>query len=144
MLQKVFFTYKSLLYNPKYVEDLKKDLIGTLENVDSYQNSDEPIHLNNKLPLVIFHCEFSQKRGPRAFRALRNTDRQKNLKTWPRLDFPEIYVLEGGYSAFYSEFAEFCEGTYVKMVEKTHRVEYAIAKDNDKKLWGKKYAVEYN
>ena len=103
MLEKIFFTYKSLLYNPQYIEDLKKDMIGTLERIDSY--SSETTILNTKLPLVVFHCEFSQKRGPRAFRALRNTDRQKNLKTWPRLDFPEIYILEGGYSAFFSEFA---------------------------------------
>jgi len=105
MLEKIFFTHKDLLYNPRYIEDLKKDTTGTLEKVDSYINNENSEPLNSKLPLVIFHCEFSQKRGPRAFRALRNTDRQKNLKTWPRLDFPEIYILEGGFSAFFSEFA---------------------------------------
>lgn len=56
------------------------------------------------MPLIIFHCEFSQKRGPRAFRTLRNKDREINFKNWPHLDFPEIYMLEEGYSAFYSNF----------------------------------------
>jgi len=56
------------------------------------------------MPLIIFHCEFSQKRGPRAFRTLRNKDREFNARNWPHLDFPEIYMLEEGYCAFYAKF----------------------------------------
>jgi len=60
--------------------------------------------LNKDLPLIIFHCEFSQKRGPRAFRNLRSKDRAANIANFPHLDYPEIYVLEGGYCNFYPQF----------------------------------------
>jgi len=53
-------------------------------------------------PIIIFHCEFSQKRGPRALRALRSLDRQLNV--WPNLYYPEVYLLEDGYKNFNSQF----------------------------------------
>lgn len=89
----------------------------TLSRVDSYpaqtveqQNSPVPIE---KQPLeIIFHCEFSQKRGPRVFRALRKRDRELNAKNYPHLDFPEIFVLEGGYSTFYPQFPVIKSGSY--------------------------------
>jgi len=102
IFEKVFFQYKNLLCNPQYVEDLKKDLSSTLSNAESYSVSSQ--EQCSKKPFIIFHCEFSQKRGPRAFRALRKKDREINYKNWPHLDFPEIYMLEEGYCAFHSKF----------------------------------------
>jgi len=74
-----------------------------LANTESYANASEEV-LNKELPLIIFHCEFSQKRGPRAFRNLRSKDRAANIANFPHLDYPEIYVLEGGYCNFYPQF----------------------------------------
>ena len=85
------------------MSDLKKDAQSALANAEIYRNAAvEEGSVEGQPPLIIFHCEFSQKRGPRAFRALRSKDRSLNV--WPKLEFPEIYVLEGGYCNFYEQF----------------------------------------
>eukprot|EP00462_Mataza_sp_D1_P018854 CAMPEP_0175126594 /NCGR_PEP_ID=MMETSP0087-20121206/3940_1 /TAXON_ID=136419 /ORGANISM="Unknown Unknown, Strain D1" /LENGTH=1418 /DNA_ID=CAMNT_0016408523 /DNA_START=130 /DNA_END=4386 /DNA_ORIENTATION=- len=50
---------------------------------------------------MIFHCEYSQERGPKACQFFQNMDRSQNH--WPHLDFPEVYVLEGGYRKFFND-----------------------------------------
>ena len=35
---------------------------------------------------------------------MRKIDRQKNDMAFPRLYYPELYLLEGGYKAFYEKF----------------------------------------
>ena len=51
--------------------------------------------------VLIFHCEFSSERGPKMSRFLRDQDRELNKDCYPRLNYPEMYILEGGYKAFY-------------------------------------------
>ena len=58
----------------------------------------------DKRCIVIFHCEFSSERGPTLSRFLRNQDRLRNNDSYPNLYYPEIYLLEGGYKAFYEQF----------------------------------------
>jgi len=66
--------------------------------------------------IIIFHCEFSSNRAPETLRALRKLDRALNIDKWPHLNYPELYLLEGGYSAFWSKYPELCEPQgYVKM-----------------------------
>ena len=77
--------------------------------------------------MIIFHCEFSQRRGPALYNSLRDADRRINTDIYPKLFFPEIYVMEGGYSKFWNEFGNDLEvldildqlnnnkGGYVKM-----------------------------
>jgi len=74
-------------------------------------------NVDNTRPLIIiFHCEFSSKRAPETLRALRKIDRNLNLDNWPNLYYPELYLLEGGYSAFWSSFPDLCTPQgYVKM-----------------------------
>lgn len=45
--------------------------------------------------VIIFHCEFSSERAPALLRCLRRVDRARNC--YPALDFPELYLLKGGY-----------------------------------------------
>lgn len=40
---------------------------------------------------------------------------------YPRLDYPEIYLLEGGYQKFYDHYKELCDPCdYVKMIDPNH------------------------
>lgn len=49
--------------------------------------------------VIVFHCEFSSERAPKMARALRNFDRSVN--NYPKLHYPEIYILHSGYKSFY-------------------------------------------
>ena len=65
--------------------------------------------------LLVFHCEFSYKRGPSMALALRQADRAL-AHDYPNCHFPDVYVLEGGYASFFSKYPELCEPrAYVQM-----------------------------
>lgn len=71
--------------------------------------------------VLIFHCEFSAERGPKAQRLLRETDRATNKEHYPALHFPETYLLEGGYKAFFEKYPELCTPKcYVRMLDSNH------------------------
>ncbi|XP_041065253.1 cell division cycle 25 homolog d [Carcharodon carcharias] len=72
--------------------------------------------------VIIFHCEFSSERGPKFCRNLRRMDRNANV--YPRLCFPELYILKDGYKEFFQEFETFCEPQgYIQMHHKDYREE---------------------
>ncbi|XP_039993009.1 M-phase inducer phosphatase 2 [Xiphias gladius] len=60
-----------------------------------------------KRVVVIFHCEFSSERGPRMCRFVREQDRAIN--DYPKLHYPELYILKGGYKDFFPHFQLQCE-----------------------------------
>ena len=63
-------------------------------------------------PLRCIYCRY---------RFLRSLDRDMNKECYPRLKFPEIYLLEGGYKAFYQTNKTFCEPQdYVPMLHENH------------------------
>jgi M-phase inducer tyrosine phosphatase len=64
---------------------------------------------------IVFHCEFSKDRGPRFMHAFRAHDRSENRDYYPNLEFPDIFLLEGGYRRFYQEAPDLCDGGYVPM-----------------------------
>jgi M-phase inducer tyrosine phosphatase len=70
-------------------------------------------HLKGKNVGVIFHCEYSHNRGPRAMAIWRELDRSQN--TYPDLSFPHIYLLAGGYKEFWEKYPDLCSGGYVSM-----------------------------
>ncbi|KAI1159786.1 rhodanese-like domain-containing protein [Nemania serpens] len=51
--------------------------------------------------ILVFHCEYSVHRAPRMARHIRAEDRTVNAEFYPRLTYPEVYILEGGYSDFF-------------------------------------------
>ncbi|XP_060592436.1 M-phase inducer phosphatase 1-like [Ruditapes philippinarum] len=76
---------------------------------------------SSKKHVLVFHCEFSSERGPKMYRHLRSEDRAMNKDHYPRLNFPEVYVLEGGYKAFFYKFITQCfPHTYKPMLHKDH------------------------
>lgn len=71
--------------------------------------------------LLIFHCEYSAHRAPIMARHIRQHDRTVNIERYPRLTFPDVYILDGGYSSFFSECRERCfPQSYVEMGAKEH------------------------
>ncbi|KAL5006214.1 hypothetical protein ScPMuIL_015020 [Solemya velum] len=87
--------------------------------------------------IVIFHCEFSSKRGPNLLRYMRNQDREMNKENYPNLFFPEVYLLSGGYKDFFTQHHEFCyPDSYTTMLDEQHRSELSHFRSESKK--GKK------
>ncbi|CAF0902504.1 unnamed protein product [Didymodactylos carnosus] len=81
---------------------------------------DQPMQLKDKTKriIIIFHCEFSSERAPSLLRYLREIDRNRHLSAYPELCYPEIYLLEGGYKAFFEYSNEHClPQTYRPMLE---------------------------
>lgn len=90
---------------------------------------------NNKRVLVIFHCEFSSERGPRLMREIRERDRALNKQAYPRLHYPEMYLLEGGYKSFFESFETKCEPKcYVQMLDDNHRQDLKFFRKKSKSL----------
>lgn len=89
--------------------------------------------------LVIFHCEYSNHRAPlmcviipiinshlsanidhrAAF--IRKQDRTVNAAQYPKLSYPEVYILDGGYSSFFQSHRARCfPQNYVLMDDAAH------------------------
>eukprot|EP00013_Stygamoeba_regulata_P002579 CAMPEP_0177636892 /NCGR_PEP_ID=MMETSP0447-20121125/4681_1 /TAXON_ID=0 /ORGANISM="Stygamoeba regulata, Strain BSH-02190019" /LENGTH=280 /DNA_ID=CAMNT_0019138785 /DNA_START=133 /DNA_END=975 /DNA_ORIENTATION=+ len=72
--------------------------------------------------LFVFHCEFSSERAPRMCRFARKWDRSVNQ--YPALHFPHMYVMEGGYKAFFNLFKAQCQPEgYVQMKDPLFKTE---------------------
>ena len=78
--------------------------------------------------VLLFHCEFSQARGPRMMALLRELDRERNEERYPRLDYDQMYLIHGGYKQFHAERPDLCEphGAYVPMLHPRHAAELAV------------------
>jgi M-phase inducer tyrosine phosphatase len=74
----------------------------------------------------VFHCEFSSHRGPNAAKKFRSLDRKENV--YPALSFPNLFLLEGGYAKFYSEYPRKCEGKYIQMREQQYIDDGSLSK----------------
>jgi M-phase inducer tyrosine phosphatase len=71
--------------------------------------------------LLIFHCEYSAHRAPIMARHVRQHDRATNAEHYPRLTYPEVYILQGGYSDFFKQEPSRCfPQNYVEMDSKEH------------------------
>ncbi|PCH38481.1 hypothetical protein WOLCODRAFT_142591 [Wolfiporia cocos MD-104 SS10] len=78
--------------------------------------------------VVIFHCEFSVKRAPTFAKHLRSRDRASNNHVYPRLHYPEVYILEGGYSNYYKNSAARCQPRGYVQMDDPH---YATSRKED-------------
>ncbi|KAF1942509.1 Rhodanese-like protein [Clathrospora elynae] len=71
--------------------------------------------------LLVLHCEYSAHRAPLMAKFVRSQDRKENVHRYPLLSFPEVYILDGGYSAFYHANSTRCfPQNYLRMDAKEH------------------------
>lgn len=99
----------------------KEQVVERFLSNDKLKAANEKANAVGKRALIVFHCEFSSERGPGMLRFLRNQDRSLNKDAYPRLFYPELYLLEGGYKAFYERNQELCEPrTYKPMLHVDH------------------------
>lgn len=80
--------------------------------------------------VLVFHCEFSQCRGPEMASFFRNIDRNMNENHYPQLHYPHIYILEGGFCEFSRHYSEDIEGKYVRMLDGIARSTGALIASN--------------
>ncbi|KAF9466332.1 hypothetical protein BDZ94DRAFT_1187713 [Collybia nuda] len=71
--------------------------------------------------ILVFHCEFSAKRAPTFAKHMRGKDRLMNNHVYPKIHFPEVYILEGGYCQYFKTSPHRCEPpAYVTMDDPEH------------------------
>lgn len=72
--------------------------------------------------LLVFHCEYLVFRGPTMAAHLRKLDRTWNAERYPHLSYPDIVVLDGGYSLFFAMHPTLCyPQAYVEMKDIKHK-----------------------
>ncbi|CAL8086068.1 unnamed protein product [Calicophoron daubneyi] len=119
---------------------LSDDALGCKSEPDSSpssgeNNSSSTSSSNEVAFAVIFHCEFSSQRAPDLAAFLRSIDRISNYHRYPFLYFPEIYIMKGGYSAFYRKYASLCcPRNYVKMFHREYRPHLRLYKRLTKRV----------
>lgn len=80
--------------------------------------------IQNETVLIIFYCEFSSQRGPAAYRYMRAQDRRHNSASYPRLYYPHLYLIEGGYCRTFAECKSVCDPqNYIEMKNKEYEQE---------------------
>ncbi|GAB5363535.1 hypothetical protein AAMO2058_000891600 [Amorphochlora amoebiformis] len=99
---------------PGAVNILLKDQLKSF-----FKERAQELKSSKKRVAVIFHCEYSKHRGPKAARYFRQCDREEN--TYPYLTFPQLYILNGGYNRFYKKYPLQCQGKYVSMFHPDHQ-----------------------
>lgn len=71
--------------------------------------------------VLVFHCEYSAHRAPMMARHIRSEDRTTNAEFYPHLSYPEVYILDGGYSEFFNQHRDRCyPQAYVEMGAEEH------------------------
>ncbi|EPS32023.1 hypothetical protein PDE_06982 [Penicillium oxalicum 114-2] len=65
---------------------------------------------------LVLHCEYSAHRAPIMAKYIRHHDRAVNIDSYPNLTYPDLYILDGGYSSFFAEHRSLCfPQNYVEM-----------------------------
>ena len=99
-------------------------------HIDTAVNHNDKELLSNQLfntpmhgrTLLIFHCEYSAHRAPLMARHVRSEDRTINAEFYPKLTYPEVYILDGGYSGFFAGQRNRCfPPEYVEMSDEKHQ-----------------------
>jgi M-phase inducer tyrosine phosphatase len=99
---------------------------GHIENAVNFNDKQQLAHelFSTGVPAntcLIFHCEYSVHRAPLTAKFIRGHDRTVNMANYPQLTYPEMYILDGGYSKFFAEYRSKCyPQDYVEMNDQRH------------------------
>ncbi|KAG0245213.1 cell division cycle- protein [Actinomortierella wolfii] len=131
-----------MLIDCRFAYEYKGGHIKSAVNIHDKRELDrvlfEKSPLIHKRVLVILHCEFSCERGPGMAKHLRSMDRTANSINYPALYYPELYVLDGGYSRFFKEYPDYCTPqNYVSMLDPAYRQEYERARVAHRSAFGR-------
>ncbi|KAL1311535.1 hypothetical protein AAFC00_001655 [Neodothiora populina] len=119
-------------YDQIYIVDCRFEYEYNGGHIDGALNFNDKEALAGKLfeaepsskTLLVFHCEYSELRAPRMAKFVRNRDRAVNDFQYPKLTYPEMYILDGGYSKFFANHRTKCfPQNYVEMQDKNHEQE---------------------
>lgn len=130
----------SLIVDCRFEYEYKGGHIEGAINVNNKEELAEQLFVSNRSEktLLVFHCEYSAHRAPIMYvpsppnlvsllkillraKFVRHRDRATNSHRYPSLSYPEMYILEGGYSAFFLQHRELCfPQNYVEMGAKEH------------------------
>lgn len=98
-------------------------------------NTEVSASANSKdvVPVFVLHCEFSSKRGPKFYSKIRNLDRSHNENQYPKLSFPQLFVLKGGFEGFFGASPHLCRGedTYRPMALHAYKDQFHM---NEKRV----------
>ncbi|KAK5169054.1 m-phase inducer phosphatase [Saxophila tyrrhenica] len=99
---------------------------GHIENAVNFNDKQQLAHELFSSPspastLLILHCEYSVHRAPLTAKFIRAHDRSVNFENYPNLTYPDMYILDGGYSKFFAEHRSKCfPQNYVEMNDHRH------------------------
>lgn len=130
----------SLIVDCRFEYEYKGGHIEGAVNVNNKEELAEQLFVSNrtKKTLLVFHCEYSAHRAPIMYvplsservcllnflpraKFIRHRDRAANAHRYPSLSYPEMYILDGGYSAFFLQNRVRCHPqNYVEMGAKEH------------------------
>lgn len=124
MLEQFITKHSDLLYSHEVVKSMKDS--GNLDNAN-YKSLYRKYFCQKRkeTPIIIFYCEFSSERAPNLYLLSRTLDTEMN--NYPSLTFPNIFVMEGGYSEFVSTYPKSCSDgeSYVRMDDPMfHKLKY--------------------
>ena len=117
------------LYEKRVIIDCRFEYEYNGGHIDGAVNFNDKDKLSSQLfdveptskALLIFHCEYSAHRAPLMAKYIRNKDRAVNADRYPALTYPEVYILDGGYSHFFKDYRIRCfPPNYVEMEAKEH------------------------
>jgi rhodanese-related sulfurtransferase len=96
-----------------------------LTNLELMRDLDDQFRGRNVC--FVFHCAFSHTRGPTWAKIFREFDRLRNLKEGrgPNTYYPNVFVLNGGYKACFTESPGLTLGKYRRMEDLNER-EYGL------------------
>ena len=112
--------YQYYIFDCRFGYEFEGGHINNAFNVNNPQElldrwfQDNEVHDKD---VFIFHCEFSKNRSVTIANLFRNHDRNLNKETYPLLQYPQIYILDGGYKNFFDKYPEHTTGSYLPMMD---------------------------